>query len=222
MGMLLLPRGASFPGTPGAKEDSRDGFSRRPRRCGPRAGSLAAVSDYTNIALLRGINVGGHRRVPMAELRDIAGALGFGDPVTYIQSGNLVFDTDLDEAATVAALASAFEGRFGFPVPVIVRSAAELAAVAASHPFDGLDLKARFFMVAFLDRAPTVDVPTAIDPDSYLPDRFTVEGREVYLAYPNGSGRSKLNHTLLERRLGVGATVRNWPTVTTLAALATR
>jgi len=180
------------------------------------------VSDHTKIALLRGINVGGRRRVPMVELRDLAAGIGFGDPVTYIQSGNLVFDTDLDEEASVTALATALTDRFGFDVSVIVRSAADVVAVAASHPFDGLDLEARFFMVAFLDRAPTVDVPTAIDPDSYLPDRFTVEGREVYLAYPNGSGRSRLTHTVLERRLQVGATVRNWPTVTTLAALATR
>jgi uncharacterized protein (DUF1697 family) len=180
------------------------------------------VSEHTKVALLRGINVGGHRRVPMVELRDIAGALGFGDPVTYIQSGNLVFDTDLDEEASVTALATALADRFGFDVSVVVRSAADVVAVAASHPFAGLDLEPKSLMVAFLDRAPTVDVAAAIDPDSYLPDRFTVEGREVYLAYPNGSGRSKLNHTLLERRLQVGATVRNWPTVTTLAALATR
>ncbi|MGD2051732.1 MAG: DUF1697 domain-containing protein [Acidimicrobiia bacterium] len=180
------------------------------------------MSEHTKVALLRGINVGGHRRVPMDDLRDVAAGIGFGDPVTYIQSGNLVFDADLDEEASVTALAAALADRFGFDVSVVVRSAAELAAVAASHPFDGLDLEARFLMVAFLDRAPTVDVATAIDPDSYLPDRFTIEGREVYLAYPNGSGRSKLNHTLLERRLQVGATVRNWPTVTTLAALATR
>ncbi len=178
------------------------------------------MSEHTKVALLRGINVGGRHRVPMADLRDLAASLGFGDPVTYIQSGNLVFDTHLDDIATVATLASALEDRFGFPVPVMVRSAAELGAVAASHPFAALELEPRFLMVAFLDRVPTVDA--VIDAASYLPDRFTIDGREVYLAYPNGSGRSKLNHTLLEGRLGASATIRNWPSVTTLAELAAR
>lgn len=148
------------------------------------------MTDSRWTVLLRGINVGGRHTVPMAELRDLAASVGLGDRVTYIQSGNLVVDGELDEAALVGTLEPALEGRFGFPIPVVVRSAAELATIAAGHPF--------------------------------APDRFLLDGREIYLEYPNGSARSKLSHSLLEQRLGVNATIRNWNTITKLVELAGR
>ena len=112
--------------------------------------------------------------------------------------------------------------RFGFEIPVAVRSATELGAVADAHQLAGPDSDPRLLMVAFLDRVPAVDVAAAIDPEDYVPDRFIAVGREIYLDYPNGSARSKLNHTLFKQRLGVRATIRNWNTVTKLAELAGR
>jgi uncharacterized protein (DUF1697 family) len=174
------------------------------------------------VVLLRGINVGGRHIVPMADLRDLAASIGLGDPITYIQSGNLVVNSVLDEAALVATLEPALETRYGFPVPVVVRSAAELAMVAEGHPLAGTDSDPRLLMVAFLDRPPTVDVGRVLDPIDYLPDRLLLDGREVYLEYPNGSGRSKLSHSLLEQRLGVSVTIRNWNTITKLVELTDR
>lgn len=172
------------------------------------------------VALLRGINLGPHKKVPMAELRDLATGLGLANPETYVQSGNLVFDTSLGEADLVEKLEAAIEDRFGFDVPVISRSGEEMAAVARTHPFADLGLDDKMLHVAFLDRAPDQPPEELIDADTYTPDRFHGNGRDVYLAYPGGLGRSKLNHGLLERKLGVRATLRNWRTVTTLAGMA--
>ena len=174
----------------------------------------------TWIALLRGINVGGHRKVPMADLRALVEGLGYSDVSTYIQSGNLVFAADGGEADIAAALESAIEARFGFAVPVIVRSAEEFAMVAGAHPLADGGTDAGLLMVAFLDRAPVATPQDVIDEDAFLPDRLLQVGRQIYLEYPNGSGRSKLNAALLERRLGVRATVRNWKTVQALVASA--
>jgi len=174
----------------------------------------------TWIALLRGINVGGHHKVPMADLRAVVASLGYQDVATYIQSGNVVFATDGEESTIVGALEEAIESRFGFPVPVVLRTVTELAAISRHHPLATPASDPRRLMVAFLDRVPDVSVRGALDPEEFAPDRSALVGREVYLTYPNGSGRSKLNHALLERRLGVRATVRNWNTVAKLAALA--
>lgn len=174
----------------------------------------------TRVALLRGINVGGHNRVAMAELRDLASARGLDNPRTYAQSGNLVFETALDEQGVVGMLEPALRDLFGFEIPVVTRSSTELAKTGWAHPFSDLGLDERLLQVAFLDRVPTHGVDVALDAHDYLPDRFTGRGREIYLAYPNGSGRSKLNQGMLERRLGVRATVRNWRTISQLIALA--
>ena len=177
------------------------------------------VAMTRHIALLRGINVGGHRKVPMADLRALVASLGYTDVASYIQSGNLVFNAMADEPSVVAELEAAIERTFGFAVPVIVRTAEEMTAVAASHPLVDAAAHPRRAMVAFLDRAPAVDPSAAMGADEYLPDRFTLSGREVYLDYPDGSARSKLTHSLLERSLEVRATIRNWNTVTKLVQL---
>lgn len=175
----------------------------------------------TRVVLLRGINVSGHNKLPMADLRQMAATLGLVAPETYVQSGNMIVDTDLDEIELSGSLREAIEGRFGFEVPVISRSADAFVGVARSHPHRGLGLDERFLQVAFLSRAPDEDVDTLIDAADYEPDLFEADGREIYIAYPNGSGRSKLNHSLLERRLGVTVTTRNWRTVSKLADMVT-
>ncbi len=176
----------------------------------------------TAVALLRGINVAGQKRVPMAELRELVAALGYAGAVTYIQSGNLVFDTDDDEQSIVLSLEQAIADRFGFSVPVVVRSAAELIAVARAHPLAGPGTDPRRLLVAFLDRPPGIDLGEVLDAEAYRPDAFTLIGRHLYLHYPNGSGRSKLTNALFEQALGVRSTTRNWTTVTRLARLAGR
>ena len=158
----------------------------------------------------------------MAELRQLASELGFGDAATYIQSGNLLFTSPLDEAGAAGSLEQAIEARFGFFAPVVMRSADEFVTVAQEHPLTSHTDDPRCLMVAFLDTVPAVPIEAVIDAPAHDPDRFLGSGREVYLAYPDGSARSKLTHTLLQNRLGVRATVRNWNTVQKLAAMARR
>ena len=169
----------------------------------------------SHVALLRGINVGGHRRIAMADLRALFEGLGLERARTHIQSGNVLFASDQPEAALIAILETAIAARFGFEVPVLIRSRTELADVAKAHPVSGPGVEPKALMVAFLDRA----ADGALDPDTYLPDRFSWAGRHLYLHYANGSARSKLTNATIEAKLGVVSTIRNWRTVQRLAAL---
>jgi len=169
------------------------------------------------VALLRGINVGGANKVPMADFRTVVAGLGYADVQIYIPSGNVVFGSSAKEAALVVSLEAAIAQAFSLQIPVVVRSNAQLAAVLAADPFP--DAASNLAHVAFLSAKPPAKAVAALDPDRSPPDVFRVVGREVYLHYPNGSGRSKLTGDYLERVLGVRATVRNRNTVTKLLAL---
>ena len=169
----------------------------------------------TYVALLRGINVGGHRPVPMADLRELCAALGFGSVATYVQSGNVVF-TDHGSAADVQQrLEAAIAERFGFAADVVVRTRAELAAVASAHPFADRQADIVKLHVFFLGGEPDHERVAALDVTRFVPDELELSGREVYVHFPNGAGRSKLKFDL-----GVPATARNWRTVGALLELA--
>lgn len=176
----------------------------------------------THVALLRGINVGGHRKVPMAELRSAVEALGHQQVSSYVQSGNLVFasDGDRDQPTLASQLEQAVLDRFGFEVSVMVRTESEWAAVAARHPFAGDEDDAAKLHVLFLATPPDAEAVARLDPERFAPDRFVLDGRELYLHYPNGAGRSKLTLVAVERALGAAATGRNWRTVAKLLELA--
>jgi uncharacterized protein (DUF1697 family) len=174
----------------------------------------------TYVALLRGINVGGHRRVPMDDLRRVVESLGHTDVVTYIASGNVVFDSPEREPRALAdELEVALVDRFGFDVEVVVRSAEEMTDVVAGNPFVARRAHTRDLYVAFA-REPIPAEP-AID-RTYDPDEFCVAPRVVYLHTPAGFGNTKLNATVLHRVAGSSVTTRNWNTVTKLAELAGR
>ena len=185
-----------------------------PRRPGP----IVAMPIY--VALLRGINVGGRHKVPMAGLRAAFEAHGASDVSTYIQSGNVVFASDESEAALAPALGEALLDRFGFPIPVVLRTAAQLAATAEAHPLAHLEVDEKLLHVVFLGTAPAAAAVGAFDGARYAPDQLVVEGRHVYVAYPNGSARSKLTVDVIERALGSTATGRNWRTVRKLNDIA--
>lgn len=178
-------------------------------------------------ALLRGINVGGHNKVAMADLRALCGELGLGDVTTYIQSGNVVFSSARTDAGVLAGeLEGAIAGAFGFGVPVVVRSAADLDAVAASNPFVRRGRDPSVLSVGFLSDLPAPDAVRALraDPLASPPggDEFELVGQEVFLHHPNGYGRSKLTNSYFDRRLGTMMTVRNWRTVVTLGEMTQR
>jgi uncharacterized protein (DUF1697 family) len=169
------------------------------------------------VALLRGVNVGGHHPVPMADLRDLLARLGLGAPRTLLASGNALFDSDLPPSALEPLLERALAERFGFPIPTMVRDGAAIRAAAAAHPFGGLGLDPKLLHVLFLRAAPAAD--PGIPPETFAPDRIVVRGDLAYVAYPEGSARSRLTLDAASRALGVEATGRNWNTVAKLAAL---
>ncbi|MFF8945110.1 DUF1697 domain-containing protein [Streptomyces sp. NPDC014864] len=173
-------------------------------------------------ALLRGINVGGSRKLPMAELRALMDGLGYAGVGTYLQSGQAVFATGHgDEESLAAELASAVEKRFGFTVDVIVRDHAYLRAVAEACPFPAAGLEGRQLHVTYFSRPVEAARFAEIDPGSHLPEEFRLGDRALYLYAPDGLGRSKLAEQLSRPRLtkGLIATTRNWNTVLKLIEL---
>ena len=118
-----------------------------------------------HVALLRGINVGGHNRVPMADLREMFGAAGASEVLTYIQSGNVVFDAPAKRVgAIVRQVRAAIAEQLGLEIPLVVRSAAAIAKIAHTHPFAGRVDDPKFLMVAFLDAKPSAAKVAALDP----------------------------------------------------------
>ena len=178
--------------------------------------SPATTSNQRYVALLRGVNVGGRNKLPMADLRDIFVEAGCAAVQTYIQSGNVVFEAVQDLAERVPEIVTlAISRRFGFETAVVVRSREELRQVADSNPFDTSG-DPRLMHVAFLQDTPGAEAVTRLDPDRSPPDAFAVRGRNVYLHYPNGVARSKLTNEYLAGQLQTVSTTRNWRTVLTL------
>ncbi|UQN06073.1 DUF1697 domain-containing protein [Deinococcus sp. QL22] len=165
------------------------------------------------VLLLRGVNVGGHRRVPMVDLRRVLTDLGLSDVQTYIQSGNAVFSSDRGEAELLPVIFIALETEFGFPIVLTLRTAAEWQAMSSPY------LAGKQTHVAFLSDPPQPERVLALQSQDFAPDLWTLSGRDLHLHYPNGTQAARLTHALLERRLHVSATVRNWQTVETLKAL---
>ncbi|MFF3325510.1 DUF1697 domain-containing protein [Streptomyces sp. NPDC002889] len=173
-------------------------------------------------ALLRGINVGGHRKVPMAELRSLLEQLGHSDVASYLQSGNVVFSSPSDDEQELAAgLERAIERAFGFRVDTLVRSGAYLRAVAEDCPFPAAELEAKQLHLTYFSEPVGADRLAAIDAPAYLPEEFRLGDRALYLYAPDGLGRSKLAEALARPSLfkGIVATTRNWNTVVKLVEL---
>ncbi len=169
-------------------------------------------------ALLRGVNIGPHKRIGMPALREIVESLGHTDVETYLQSGNVVF-TPVPRAPKDLArqLEHAIDEATGHDVPVVVRTGKELARVVEASPY-AVDDPTKL-VVVFLGEAIELGDLSLGDLGAYLPDELTLAGRELYVSVPNGQGRSKLMEALTKRRLPTTATVRNWRTVTALADL---
>lgn len=175
------------------------------------------------IALLRGINVGGNKKVPMAKLRELLEGLGYTGVATLLQSGNAVLTSKEKNPERVASqIEKAIAKEFGFEVSVLIRTRDELAAALKANPLSGAEAEPSKFLITFLSDVPDKKKLKEIDPAVYLPDEFRVVGRELYARFPNGIGESKLAVALTEKRLGVIPTGRNWNTVVKLLELADR
>ena len=172
------------------------------------------------IALLRGINVGGNTMLKMAELKATFESVGFTSIVTYINSGNLAFDTRrTSEAALVEKVEKGIEARFGKHVPVMVREQDEIKRILANNPYEGDYESHKEMHVLFLkEEMPRekTDQLLAAAPER---ERFSVEGREIYCHLPMGVADSLLGKSFIEKKLKVAVTARNWRTVERLAEL---
>ncbi|MGY5031363.1 DUF1697 domain-containing protein [Streptomyces sp. 900116325] len=173
-------------------------------------------------ALLRGINVSGHKKVPMAELRMLLTELGHADVRTYLQSGNAVFSSASgDEDGLTVQLEQAIEERFGFAVPCLIRNGPYLASVADACPFPAATLEGKQLHVTYFDRPVEAARFAAIDAGVFRPEEFRIGDRALYLYAPDGLGRSKLAEALHRPSLtkGLTATTRNWNTVAKLVEM---
>jgi uncharacterized protein (DUF1697 family) len=173
------------------------------------------------VALLRGINVGGNNILPMKDLVRLFEDEGCANVANYIQSGNIVFDAPAVIVKRLpTSLGARIRKRFGFEAPILLRSAARVAAVARHNPFGRPDAAADGLYVAFLATAPSSAAVAALDPNRSPPDSFLVKGEEIYLRLVSGAGKTKLTNVYFDRALQTISTVRNWRTVLKLAEMA--
>lgn len=168
-----------------------------------------------NVALFRGVNVGGRHRLAMADLRELFESFGLREVTTLIQSGNVVCTGRMPTAEAIEAAVAA---RFGIETFVVLRGGDDLPGVLERNPFTDADPST--LHVGFLPVPPAAPALEALGVDRFPPEAVAVVGRELYFHLPDGMARAKLpGH--LDRRLGVRATIRSWSTLTKLVELAT-
>ncbi|MFH0882382.1 MAG: DUF1697 domain-containing protein [bacterium] len=180
------------------------------------------MSDL-HLALLRGINVGGKNKLPMAELTEMFTAAGCSEVRTYIQSGNIVFRSPGSLAERIPErITEAILDRFNMQIPVITRTADELREITRNNPFLQAGADQQALHVVFLRSRPDAAKVASLDPHRSSPDRYAVRGREIYLHCPNGFARTKLTNDYFDRTLSTTSTVRNWRTVLKLLEMAVK
>lgn len=169
----------------------------------------------TFVSLFRGINVGGHQKVRMDDLKALHASLGLRDVVTYIQSGNVVFTGDEEDTAQLQRrIEDSFAQKFGFSAKVIVRTVAELQDMIAHNPFRDQPLKEpKWVVVLFLTNRPESIALEDLQKTYTGPEELYLIGQELFVYYPDGIGRSKLTLPLIEKKLKASGTGRNWNTI---------
>jgi uncharacterized protein (DUF1697 family) len=172
------------------------------------------------IALLRGVNVG-QNLLKMDRLRLLCAELAFEGVVTYVQSGNAVFEAGGSASDCIRALEQRLAGETRLPVTVIVKTPAEMKSIIRRNPFVGdKSVDHSKLHVTFLADAATKEGIARLGAIKAGPDQFRTAGKEVYLYCPSGYGESKLANSAIEKALGVRATTRNWNTVNKLCEMA--
>jgi uncharacterized protein (DUF1697 family) len=185
-------------------------------KSGKKAGGKAAS---TYVALLRGVNVGGAKRVPMVTLRDMLSGLGYSGVTTLLNSGNAVFRAPRGNARSHAtAIANGISVELGLDVPVVVKSAEALSAIVAENPLSGADVDASRVLVAFAADEASLAALAPIAALARPPDRFVVGTEAAYAYCPAGSLVSPVGAALLGKQ-GRAVTTRNWATTLKLHAL---
>lgn len=170
----------------------------------------------TYIALLRGINVGGHKKILMADLKVLMERLGFTKVQTYIQSGNVVFNAS-ESNEHALKISAAIEKKYGFSVPVLVKTASEVAAILLKCPFSEEKKLKSYFVLLY--EAPSKEAIESVKTITYPSEEFSVTDACVYLFVSEGMGKAKCTNTFFERKLKVNSTARNYRTMKKLVAL---
>ena len=168
------------------------------------------------IILLRGINVSGKNKLPMAELREILNELGFQNVQTYIQSGNIILDSEETKEVTCQKIKEGITAEFGYDVPVLARTPEEWKNTLEKYPFSQENEKIVAF--TFLDR---ITKESVIEVKGSNEDKYKITDDVVYLYCPSGFGNTKLTNSVIEKKLKVTATTRNLKTTIKLLELAT-
>jgi uncharacterized protein (DUF1697 family) len=175
----------------------------------------------TFIALLRGINVGGHNKLPMADLRSLCTELGWADVRTYIQSGNLVFSASGAAAKLESQLEHAIEDRFALSIATVVRSATVWPGYIKGNPYTAAcESEPNHVMLALSKAAPKRDALEKLVERAAGGERISRVGDVLWLHFKSGVAKTKLTPALLDRLVGSPVTMRNWRTVLTLNELA--
>jgi uncharacterized protein (DUF1697 family) len=167
--------------------------------------------------MLRGINVGGNRKVGMQILRERYESIGFNDIQTYVQSGNVIFSSNANASKTRELIEKEIKRTFGFDVLVFIRTREELADLIENSPFKRKDETK--LHVTFLFEKPANIPMNELNSARRGAEEFSISGREIYLFCPNGYGETKLSNNFFEKKLEVTATTRNWRTVNTLLSM---
>lgn len=173
----------------------------------------------TFIAILRGINVGGHRKIKMADLKTMLTNLGFVKVNSYIQSGNIVFNSKSNNTKELEiSIQTEIENSFKLEVPVLVLKKENWNQIYSNTPFDKrIENEIKFLHVTFLDKKPDDElVKNVLSMDKQLDEEMIFEKTQIYLYYPRGYGKTKFHNGFFETKLKVKATTRNWRTITKL------
>jgi uncharacterized protein (DUF1697 family) len=169
-----------------------------------------------SLSLLRGINVGG-KKVPMLDLRGLYADLGFKNITTYIQSGNVIFESKVDATSTTKKIEKGLKEKFGFDVSVILRTKEELNSVIRGNPFlKEKNIEEEKLYVIFLAASADKELVKKLEESLPGPERFIIKEKTIYLYCPVGYGEAKLNNNFFEKKLKVIATTRNWRTTNIL------
>jgi uncharacterized protein (DUF1697 family) len=174
------------------------------------------------ISILRGINVGGNRKVLMTDLKKLCQNLGLQNVQTYIQSGNVIFDSNLNESSVglEEKIQQAIAETYSFDVPVIVRTAEEISISVANNPFwKEKEADIERLHLTCLKKVPSPELLEKIKLFQFLPDRYEIIGKDVFIFCSVGYSDSKLTNQFFESKLGVPGTTRNWKTVMRLHEL---
>ena len=174
------------------------------------------------ISMLRGINLGPHNRIKMDALREMYRSLKLDDPRSYVQSGNVIFRTKEKNGPQLAKkIQGAIQKKFGCCPEVILRTADEMRKAIAGNPFPGeVEREPSKVLVTFLAAQPPRDAESNLAKFAALPEKLHLKGRELYIYFPNGAGRSKLPWSAVDKLLKVTGTARNWNSVLAMLGIA--